>query len=95
MRWIFQPISAVDRYVLDSKIGNQQGGTGATFDWSKIPAQYKDNIMLAEGGINPQNIELALEQQCLGVDLNSGVESATGIKDNAKLARAFQHILDK
>ncbi|SUB33120.1 tryptophan biosynthesis protein TrpCF [[Pasteurella] mairii] len=90
----FQPISAVDRYVLDSKIGNQQGGTGVTFDWSKIPAQYKDNIMLA-GGITPQNIELALEQQCLGVDLNSGVESAAGIKDNAKLAQAFQHILDK
>lgn len=90
----FQPISAVDRYVLDSKIGNQQGGTGVTFDWSKIPAQYKDSIMLA-GGINPQNIGLALEQQCLGIDLNSGVESAAGIKDTVKLAQTFQQILDK
>ena len=90
----FQQISAVERYVLDSKIGNQQGGTGVTFDWSKIPAQYKDSIMLA-GGINPQNIGLALEQQCLGIDLNSGVESAAGIKDTVKLAQTFQQILDK
>lgn len=40
--------------------------------------------MLA-GGINIQNIEQALQQHCLGIDLNSGVECANGIKDQIKL----------
>ncbi|MCI7353887.1 MAG: bifunctional indole-3-glycerol-phosphate synthase TrpC/phosphoribosylanthranilate isomerase TrpF [[Actinobacillus] rossii] len=85
------PLLEVSRYVLDSKMGNQQGGTGATFDWSKIPAELKDKIILA-GGINPENIELALQQQCLGVDLNSGVESGKGIKSPEKLTAIFNKI---
>ena len=87
-------ISEVSRYVLDSKIGNQQGGTGATFDWSKIPAQLKDKIILA-GGISPENIALALQQGCLGVDLNSGVESGKGIKSHEKLTAIFAQIHPK
>ncbi len=84
-------ISAVNRYVLDSQIGNQQGGTGKPFDWSKIPAELKNRIMLA-GGISPENIDLALQQGCLGLDLNSGVESAKGIKSAEKLTAVFDKI---
>ncbi|WP_040977532.1 bifunctional indole-3-glycerol-phosphate synthase TrpC/phosphoribosylanthranilate isomerase TrpF [Necropsobacter massiliensis] len=87
------PISAVDRYVLDSKLGNRRGGTGTAFDWSQIPAALKDRIMLA-GGIGPHNIDSALNQGCIGVDLNSGVESAAGIKDPHKLSAVFAKILD-
>ncbi|VEI46220.1 bifunctional indole-3-glycerol phosphate synthase/phosphoribosylanthranilate isomerase [Actinobacillus equuli] len=39
--------------------------------------------MLA-GGISAENIEQALLQGCLGVDLNSGVEQRKGVKDLAK-----------
>lgn len=81
----------VSRYLLDSKIGNQQGGTGKTFDWSKIPTELKDKIILA-GGISPDNIDLALQQHCLGVDLNSGVESGKGIKSPEKLTAVFDKI---
>ncbi|PJG84123.1 bifunctional indole-3-glycerol-phosphate synthase TrpC/phosphoribosylanthranilate isomerase TrpF [Caviibacterium pharyngocola] len=88
-----QPISAVDRYVFDSKNGNRQGGTGETFNWATIPAELKDSIMLA-GGINAENLDSALAQHCLGIDLNSGVESSAGIKDHTKLAQLFNRILD-
>ncbi|WP_373100192.1 MULTISPECIES: bifunctional indole-3-glycerol-phosphate synthase TrpC/phosphoribosylanthranilate isomerase TrpF [Pasteurellaceae] len=86
-------ISAVDRYLLDSKSGNRQGGTGVAFDWSQIPAECKEQVILA-GGINADNIAQALQQRCAGVDLNSGVESAPGIKDPHKLAAVFSKILD-
>lgn len=81
----------IDRYVFDSKTQTQQGGTGKTFDWSLVPQELKQKALLA-GGINAENIEQALAQQCLGVDLNSGVESAKGIKDHAKLATIFNQI---
>lgn len=88
----FSEIPHVDRYVLDSKTGNRQGGTGKPFDWRKIPERLKNKIMLA-GGISLENIESALAQQCLGLDLNSGVESDKGVKDPQKIAQIFRRIL--
>jgi len=89
---VFDDVSAIDRFVFDSKSGAQQGGTGETFDWSLIPAQLKHKILLA-GGINPNNIDAALAQHCVGVDLNSGVESAPGVKDAEKVRSVFKAIL--
>ena len=70
----------------------QQGGTGLIFDWTLIPQNIKQRTILA-GGIKQENIEQALMQGCLGVDINSGVESAAGVKDPAKIAQLFEHIL--
>ena len=77
-----------DRLLLDSKVGNQSGGTGHVFDWSLLADLPKEKLMLA-GGITPENIPEAIKVGCLGVDLNSGVESAPGIKDANKIQRAF------
>ncbi|MDG2676506.1 bifunctional indole-3-glycerol phosphate synthase/phosphoribosylanthranilate isomerase, partial [Vibrio parahaemolyticus] len=59
------------------------------FDWSLIgdPSQ----IMLA-GGLSPENAQQAAKLGCLGLDLNSGVESAPGKKDSQKLQAAFHAI---
>lgn len=81
----------IQRYLLDSKTAHQQGGTGHSFDWRKIPAELKSRAMLA-GGISLDNIADALDQGCLGVDLNSGVESAKGIKDHEALRQVFHRI---
>ncbi|QIM66781.1 bifunctional indole-3-glycerol phosphate synthase/phosphoribosylanthranilate isomerase [Mannheimia granulomatis] len=88
----FNDNAKVSRYVLDSKSGSQQGGTGKTFDWSLIPPQLKQKALLA-GGIKLENIEAALAQGCLGLDLNSGVESAKGVKDLTKLTACFEKII--
>lgn len=77
-----------DRYVLDTKVGNQSGGTGKTFDWSLLANWDKSKIMLA-GGITPENAQQASQVGCIGLDINSGVESAPGIKDAHKLQQAF------
>lgn len=81
----------VDRYIFDSQTANQQGGTGKTFDWSLIPENLKHKIILA-GGISPNNVEQAIQQNCLGLDLNSGVESAAGVKDQEKVRLVFEKI---
>ena len=82
----------ITRYIFDSQSANQQGGTGKTFNWSLIPENLKHKIILA-GGISPDNIEQAIKQGCLGVDLNSGVEAAAGVKDSEKVRSVFNKIL--
>ncbi len=78
----------VDRILLDTQVGQQSGGTGQAFDWTLLDELDKTQLMLA-GGINPDNAQSASRVGCLGLDLNSGVESAPGIKDADKLQRAF------
>ncbi|EOL9007247.1 bifunctional indole-3-glycerol-phosphate synthase TrpC/phosphoribosylanthranilate isomerase TrpF [Cronobacter sakazakii] len=75
----------VDRYVLD----NGQGGTGQRFDWSLLEGQTLDNVMLA-GGLGADNCVQAAQLGCAGLDFNSGVERAPGIKDSDKLAAVFR-----
>ncbi len=79
----------VARHLLDAQVGNQSGGTGKVFDWSLIGDP--SHIMLA-GGISPENAQHAATLGCLGLDLNSGVESAPGKKDAQKLQAAFHAI---
>ncbi|MGR5487903.1 bifunctional indole-3-glycerol-phosphate synthase TrpC/phosphoribosylanthranilate isomerase TrpF [Vibrio alfacsensis] len=81
----------IDRHLLDAQIGNQTGGTGQVFDWSLIGAPGQ--IMLA-GGLSPENAQQAAKLGCLGLDLNSGVESTPGRKDSQKLLAAFNAIRD-
>lgn len=81
----------ISLYVLDSRTHSQQGGTGKRFDWSIIPQHIKPKALLA-GGINPENAAEALAQGCLGLDLNSGVESAKGVKNSEKLRAVFAQI---
>ncbi|NDL62425.1 bifunctional indole-3-glycerol-phosphate synthase TrpC/phosphoribosylanthranilate isomerase TrpF [Acerihabitans arboris] len=74
----------VDRYLLDNG-----GGSGQPFDWSLLDGLALDNVMLA-GGLAADNCVAAAQLGCVGLDFNSGVESAPGIKDHHKLATVFQ-----
>lgn len=75
----------VERYVLD----HGTGGTGQRFDWSLLAGQTLDNVLLA-GGLGPDNCHAAAQLGCAGLDINSGVESAPGIKDPQLIAAVFQ-----
>lgn len=75
----------VDRYVFD----NGAGGSGERFDWSLLTDQQLDNVLLA-GGLSADNCVTAAQLGCAGLDFNSGVESAPGIKDAGKIAAVFQ-----
>ena len=70
-----------------------RGGTGVPFDWSLLRDRPLRRPFLLAGGLGPENLGAALETvRPWGVDLNSGVESARGIKDEGKLRRAFETV---
>ncbi|MXP48812.1 bifunctional indole-3-glycerol-phosphate synthase TrpC/phosphoribosylanthranilate isomerase TrpF [Pantoea sp. Eser] len=75
----------IDRYVFD----NGDGGTAQRFDWSLLEGQALNNVLLA-GGLSADNCVEAAQLGCAGLDFNSGVESAPGIKDARKIAAVFQ-----
>ena len=81
----------VDRHLMDSKTESQQGGTGIAFDWTTLAHHNKHNMLLA-GGLNLDNLQQAVQQGFMGVDINSGVEQKVGIKDPEKIQRAFNLI---
>ena len=67
-----------------------QGGTGAKHDWSisaSIVAALRKPVILA-GGLNPENVSEAVrEVRPFAVDVSSGVENASGWKDEAKVRK--------
>ena len=65
------------------------GGNGRPFDWS-LTREFRPSIpWLLSGGLDPDAVEAAIAlSQARGVDVSSGVESAPGVKDPAKI-RAF------
>ena len=71
--------------LLDAYVEGTQGGTGATFDWALIPQNLPLPVVLS-GGLSPENVTAAIRavRPC-AVDVSSGVESAKGIKDAAKI----------
>ena len=77
-------------WLLDSFVAGTRGGTGNTFNW-EIAAQavkLRGRVILA-GGLTPENAAEAMRKvRPYGLDVSSGVESAPGKKDVAKV-RAF------
>jgi phosphoribosylanthranilate isomerase len=72
--------------LLDGHGFGEAGGSGKAFDWSLLPAGMAQALILA-GGLDPRNVGEAVRRvRPWAVDVASGVESAAGIKDPAKLA---------
>ena len=72
--------------LLDAFAEGVPGGTGLVFDWSLIPQSLSLPVVLA-GGLNAENVGLAIEQvRPYAVDVSGGVEASKGIKDAAKIA---------
>jgi phosphoribosylanthranilate isomerase len=68
-------------FLLDSKVGNQAGGTGIAFDWSVLSSLSLKTPWLLAGGIGLHNMAGAMNTGAWGVDLNSQVEVKPGVKD--------------
>ncbi len=81
----------VDLWLLDSKIGNQSGGTGSAFDWKTISQNNQEPFVLA-GGLSPDNIVEAAHTGAAILDVNSGVEDEPGQKSEEKLKVLFTRL---
>jgi phosphoribosylanthranilate isomerase len=77
--------SGAAAWLFDSHVA-EYGGVGESFDWSLVPAQRERPVILS-GGLSRANIAEAIRRvRPWGVDVSSGVESAKGLKDPAKIA---------
>jgi phosphoribosylanthranilate isomerase len=80
-------MAVVDAAVTAATAAGQLGGTGATIDWSRLAAAGDLGIPMAvAGGLTPSNVaEAVAASRAVAVDTASGVESAPGRKDPAKV----------
>jgi phosphoribosylanthranilate isomerase len=77
------------------------GGTGRTFDWSRLPATLPRPLILS-GGLRTDNVAGAIRRlRPWAVDVSSGVEASgpdgrprAGIKDAAKIAAFIGEVRD-
>lgn len=81
-------------FLLDA--GTSGGGHGATMDWAALRGLAPGAPWLLAGGLTPDNVAAAVAAcgghdpaMLIGVDLNSGVESAPGQKDAPRVAAAL------
>ncbi|HWM08083.1 MAG TPA: phosphoribosylanthranilate isomerase [Solirubrobacteraceae bacterium] len=75
-----------DLHLLDAAAGSAYGGTGRTWDWRLLAHRHSSVPMILSGGLEPGNVaEAVAAAHPWGVDVASGVESAPGIKDPAKV----------
>jgi phosphoribosylanthranilate isomerase len=75
-------------FLFDAWSDDLYGGTGHSFDWSRLPTTTDYKLILA-GGLTPDNVAEAIAKtEPYMVDVSGGVEASPGIKDPIKV-KAF------
>ena len=79
--------------LVDAAVKGVYGGSGVTADWSAAAELAKKYPLLLAGGLTPENVAEAVGRvNPWGVDVASGVESALGEKDAAKMIQFVKEI---
>ena len=81
-----------DRVLLDAYHPTQHGGSGLSFNWQLLAELSASKPIMLAGGLNSDNCLAAARLPVSGLDFNSGLESAPGIKDAAKIRSAFTQL---
>ncbi|MBJ7446460.1 MAG: phosphoribosylanthranilate isomerase [Brevundimonas sp.] len=69
------------------------GGMGARFDWAMMQGRTYRRPWFLAGGLNPENAaQAAAISGAPLLDVSSGVESAPGVKDAARIAAFLQAV---
>lgn len=81
------------RVLVDAKVAGEYGGTGARVGEEILDAVSRGNRLWLAGGVTPENVARIVERHRPElIDVASGVESAPGVKDGAKMERLFEAI---
>ncbi len=92
VRWRpgFDPADHAEAPIAALLVDGPEPGSGLVFDWGAAAASLaRGPRWVLAGGLTPDNVAAAVARlKPHGVDVASGVESAPGVKDHARL-RAF------
>lgn len=81
-------------YLIDNYGQGHIGGSGKSFDWSKIPDQLTDKWILA-GGLQVSNIIKAKRLTSIKCfDVSSGIEKSPGVKCEQKMRQFIEKLND-
>jgi phosphoribosylanthranilate isomerase len=87
--WRPEWLAAAGTLLMDTYHPTGFGGSGRTGDWAyfaRLRTEHTTHQWILAGGISPENVAAALRQsEARSIDVNSGVESAPGVKDAGKL----------
>lgn len=65
----------MDKYLLDTWIEGEYGGTGKRFNWKMVRNLSKNNSIVLAGGLFPENVKAAIDIVNPNVvDVSTGVE---------------------
>jgi len=81
--------AVADRILFDAKAppGLLPGGNALSFDWTILAGRTWPGPWMLSGGLTPENVSEAVRTTgATAVDVSSGVESAPGTKDPARVA---------
>jgi len=85
----------IDTILLDAYDPRQFGGTGHTLDWEHLQTLAPPHPWFLAGGLTPSNVRQALQWVTpQGIDLSSGVETAPGLKDLAKVEQLMGQLAE-
>ena len=80
----------VHGFLFDTYIKGNPGGTGTRFNWDLIANLKTETPIILSGGLTPENVLNGIEAvNPAAVDVNSGVESVPGVKDEEKIKELF------
>jgi phosphoribosylanthranilate isomerase len=83
----------VQSFLLDAREDTLFGGTGKSFDWRLAQGIQRQHPIILAGGLRPDNVREAMRiVEPYAVDVCSGVESAPGKKDPAKLIEFMNEV---
>jgi len=84
---------AVSGLLLDAWSDELYGGSGENFDWQLLKDFACEHPVILAGCLTPSNVGEAIRQvQPFAVDVSSGVESAPGKKDHAKVTEFIRQV---
>ncbi len=86
--------AVADQLLIDAKPpknADLPGGNGLAFDWRLIAGREFSVPWMLAGGLTPENVAEAVRMTgTQQVDVSSGVESAPGVKDAARIRRFIE-----
>jgi phosphoribosylanthranilate isomerase len=84
---------AFTKILLDAWSSDRAGGTGRTFPWEIARVIRPKGDYILSGGLTPGNVGEAIRRlHPMGVDVGSGVEKKTGLKELFKMTEFMQEV---